>query len=91
MKRILLALGLVAGGWPALWVPHVALSGQHHAQPGQEPAPIVIPLRTSVDAWVCAEYDSGPGLTRQPNRSCQPAAVVRQWLLQNGRGPDECP
>jgi hypothetical protein len=47
------------------------------------PAPFVIRESGMADRWVCAEYRSGvpPVL----NRSCQPAATVRQWLLQNGR------
>lgn len=83
--RLVLALALVFGGWPALWIPNVVLSGW---QTSREPAAIVIPLRTHADQWICAEYESGSSLTREPNRSCKPASLVRDWLLANGPQPE---
>jgi hypothetical protein len=50
-------------------------------------APIVLRELGNVDRMVCAEYSVG--VERKPNRSCVPAAMVRAWILANGR--DDCP
>lgn len=55
-----------------------------------KPAPFVIRELGNADREVCAEYvvRSSP---RSVNRSCVPAAMVREWILANGRSLEGCP
>lgn len=54
----------------------------------EAPPRYVIPERVVQGSLICAEYTSASA-PRQPNRSCVDAAIVKVWLLQNGRA-DEC-
>lgn len=66
----------------------VAFIDAEQSPKANKPAPVVIRELGSVDRVICAEYTS-PAAPRQPNRSCVPAAMVRAWILANGR--EDCP